>query len=554
MMDFEDAAQRLARDQKKLRGRKVVAVSAKAKREADYRKKQQEQKRQERVRQQKQRDFIQQFMTACDRSLGVKQLSSPASAAGTNGGGLQLNATSIHGEGDKLALPPSVLERLTQSMAAVDDASGSSPWLFRIGILNPDYTFPASVLLQTLKANNGDDDDDDDSMHNDSEDEDNEAAQSSKAAYLDELGHKYISYTHGTVVEFTQEEGDVGLPAPMAAALLDPNRRLTEHSKFTMPTKRTKDPSPSTKKMDAIKKIITEEDAESSEMETDDNDRNRDENLVEDKDDTTMEKTQTPGHIAYGAFDVPDMPLEITMVKLPKGKGCTLTPTHEAIRNGFYNLQDVKVVLEQSLIRTRATLSVGDTVQTWHRGNKFDLKVSKVLPSTYGAITCINTDIEVDLGEVKDYPEAATATAQTGPSQSSTATGGHTLSGGRVLSSSPELQAPKSTTPPSSSSTVKLLPEPPKDKKDGICTVQLRADGGAPVRRRFDVQAATLQDLFAFAKSVVFQQNDNSSDDPFRLVTRFPRKVYELNGDNSSSTMSEAGIQSGQELLMVERV
>ena len=258
-MDFEDAAQRLARDQQKLRGRKTVAVSAKAKREADYRKRQQEQKRHERLRQQKQRDFIQQFMTACDRSLGVKPLSSPTTATTT--GGLALAATSIYGEGDKIALPPSVLERLTQSMAADDLSSSgsSSPWLFRIGILNPAYTFPASVLLQTLKP----DDDDDDTMH-DSEDEDDEASKHSKAAYLDELGHKYISYTHGTVVEFTQDEGDVGLPAPIAQALLDPQRRLAEHAEFTIPVKRTQDPSG----------MDTTSDAETAKLDTDEHTSN----------------------------------------------------------------------------------------------------------------------------------------------------------------------------------------------------------------------------------------------------------------------------------------
>merc|ERR1719343_963436 len=86
------------------------------------------------------------------------------------------------------------------------------------------------------------------------------------------------------------------------------------------------------------------------------------------------------------------------MVQLPKGTGCTLEPTPAAIRNNFYGLKDVKLVLEQSLVRTRATLSKGDTVSTWHRGKKYDLTVSKVLPSRFRAITCINTDIEVEFG------------------------------------------------------------------------------------------------------------------------------------------------------------
>ena len=518
-----------------------MVVSAKAKREADYRKKQQEQKRQERFQQQKQRDFIQQFMTACDRSLGVKSLL-PAAAGVAAGGGLQLSATSIHGEGDKIALPPSVLERLTQSMAADYNTSSSSPWLFRIGILNPEYQFPASVLLKTLKPTNDDDDDDDDDAMQDDSVEDNATNSASKAAYLDELGHKYISYTHGTVVEFTQDEGHVGLPAPMAAALLNPKRRLTEHASYEIPMTRTLDPSKAT---------FTDTPKISHDDDDDENDVAMDDTHSSHQEDEDMAKT--PGHVAYGAFDIPDMPVEITMLRLPKGKGCTLTPTHEAIRNGFYNLQDVKLVLEQSLIRTRATLSVGDTVQTWHRGVSYDLLVSTVIPPTYHAITCINTDIEVELGEVNDFPEEKEPCAATTTTTAAESTG-NKVSGGRVLSAPSPLASPElpgaETTKPQELLTADLVPEPPMDQREGICTVQLRVDGIAPARRRFDVQVATLQDLFDFAKSLLA----SSDAAPFRLVTRFPRNVFELNDENRKTVMAEAGIQSGQHLMMVERI
>ena len=363
---------------------------------------------------------------------------------------------------------------------------------------------------------------------------------------MDQLGHKYISYTHGTVVEFTQDEGDVGLPAPIAQALLDPQRRLAEHAEFTIPVKRTQDPSG----------MDTTSDAETAKLDTDEHTSNGE------KDEDIDDETKTPGHVAYGAFDVPTLPVEITMVRLPKGKGCTLIPTHEAIRNGFYNLQDVKLVLEQSLIRTRATLSVGDTVHTWHRGIKYDLHVSKVLPSTYHAVTCINTDIEVELGEVKDCPPDTNTNVadQSDSTTRQTASSGHTLSGGRVLSSlssSAPADAPQSqaSATAGAASTVELIPEPSPEQKEGICTVQLRGDGIAPARRRFDVQAATLEDIFAFAQTVLEQSNNNNHDPTtFRLVTRFPRTVFELNEGNRSSTMAEAGIQSGQELLMIERI
>jgi hypothetical protein len=41
-----------------------------------------------------------------------------------------------------------------------------------------------------------------------------------REAYLDELCCKYLAFTHCTVVEFTQEEGRVGLPQAISTALL----------------------------------------------------------------------------------------------------------------------------------------------------------------------------------------------------------------------------------------------------------------------------------------------------------------------------------------------
>lgn len=468
-MDFEAAAHRLAKEQSKLKPRDN-AVSAKAKREADYRKKQQERLRLERERRQKHEDYMQSYMTSCDRALGVRSLSSSSFVA-----------TSIHGDGDKIALPPSVLQHLSDAHIMEE----SSPLTFRVGVLRSEYTFPSSPLLQTLHVP--------DDMAIDDESDDEEGGNNSKAAYVDEISHKYMSYTYATVVEFTQEEGHVGLPASIAAALLVDG----------VPATRTKDPAGDDKAME------------------------------------TSDEERTPGHLAWGAFDIPDIEIEVTLVKLPKGRRCTLTPTMEAIRNGFYNLKDIKLVLEQSLIRTRATLSVNDLVHTWHRGIRYNLRVASVAPSDYQAVTCINTDMEVDIGINEEFEREA---AQQSPqrkaeSQFSFAPGkGHVLS---ELASSPQQSQQEVSLP------TKLLPEPPLDQTEGICTVQIRAQGGATGRRRFDVTMAKLQDLFAFAASLV-------DVDDFRLVTRFPRRVFVKTEE--SSTLADAGICAGQEMFILERI
>ena len=497
-MEFEKAAQRLQQEQSKLRGRNHNNhVSVKAKREADYRKRQQHLMKEQRERQQAKIEYTRKVWNKHERMLGVRELAP---------GGLYLRATSIHGDGDKIALPPSVLERLTQTM---DSHESASPWIFRVGILNPNYSFPASLTMQNLKIPI------DDAMEEDSDEDDD--GKNEQTEYLDELSHKYIAYAYATVVEFTQDEGHVGLPASIAAALLDPKRRRVATE--IVPSMRTTDPS----NVDVIS-VAPEED-------------------------------RTPGHLAWGAFDVPVVNLEISLVTLPKGRGCTLVPTMDAIRQGFHQLKDVKLVLEQSLVRTRATLSVGDTVHTWHRGVKFDLKVSEVAPADWHSISCVNTDVEVNIGanEHAEQPE----TAPTSHEKPSSSNGQSLLKSSSILDSTlmsdghvilgkklSEAASIKTTdTPPFAGNPhVVLKPEPPADQTEGICTIQIRADKESG-RRRFDVNAATVQDLFSFAASLTNLES-------FQLVTRFPRRILVA----QDAILSAAGIQPGQELFLVEQL
>ncbi|GAX19915.1 hypothetical protein FisN_1Lh616 [Fistulifera solaris] len=493
-MDFERAAERLKKDHSKIQRRRPVATSAQAKLQAERAKQQRQQYAAEREKKRRQEDYITEYYRQCERVLGVQQLSNMAP--------LTLKAVSIHGEGDKIALPPSILEYMTAF-----ETISQSPWIFRIGVLNPDYHFPASPTLQQLmppEENDSDEMSDDDGT----EDSDNE---SSHSIYLEELSQKYLAYTHGTVVEFTQEEGCVGLPEPIAAALLkNPTIRKT----------RTVDPSTiSTTKNKGEDNV----DEEMSLGETDD------------------DSPKTAGHLAWGAFDVPDLPVEITWIqKLPRGNACELTPTLEAVRSGFYSLQDIKLVLEQSLIRTRATLSVGDTVHTWHRGMKYDLQVSSVTPSKYNTVICINTDLEVEFGKAPDDDTKEKGQENT-PSENVKPLGqalGYKLSSPASMSSASATNVKVEA--------IALLDEPPLTQTDHVCTVQIRAPNGEKAQRRFDVRQATLNDLMALAETLEL------GDEQFQLVTRFPRRVYQrIDGRKSLET---AGILAGQEVFLVEKL
>jgi len=372
-----------------------------------------------------------------------------------------------------------------------DIVSADSPWIFRIGIPRPQYEFPASAKLNELKMPQ----DDSEAMEESDYEEDDAMRQ---VMYLDELDEKYLSYTHGTVVEFTQDEDCVGLPQSIA-------RRLLQGSADLIAT-RTKDPA---------------------------NDATTDGD-----DDDDEEEEKTPGHLAWGAFDVPADLVEVSMVRIPKGKACKLRPTATAIENGFYDLKDVKLVLEQSLIRTRATLSVGDFVASWHRGTQFELEVTEVTPAKYDCITCINTDIEVDFTAPEHVPTKEAESQLASPS------GGHTLGSSQPPSSSSSSSSKEKLASPTMANTL-LRAEPPENQTEGVCTVQVRGNG-FQAKRRFDVSAATVQDVFDFVATLA------GREEMFRLVTRFPRRVFELNNSSKTQTMKEAGLQQGKELLLIE--
>jgi len=616
-MEFEAAARRLQNDHAKLRGssgrKKNIVLSNKAKRQAEYRKKQQEILRRRREEKKRQFAYVSSYYRSCDRKLGYKSLLSSSSSSNhatstttsgsssSSSSSLTLKSTSIHGDGDKIALPPSVLEFLTKEGTMEDNYNnnngGMSPWTFRIGILNPNYVFPSSSELQnltppkndddfydtTIDNNNREDYDRGDDGDSDNDDDDDDVME---IPYMKELDEKYISYTHGTVVEFTQDEGYIGLPKLIASALIHNSKEKKKKKEkiissssldkerdstlFDIPITRTVDPASVASSSAAAANGDNNID---NAMDIDENDDNGDGIYRQKDDDDDEEENKTPGHLAYGKFDVPDTPIEISLVKLPKGRECTLVPTKEAVRNGFYNLKDIKLVLEQSLVRTRATLSVNDTVCTWHRGIRYDLSVTKVVPSAYRAVSCINTDIEVDIGERRDDDEeqkrqqkqkqqrqsnegTPTATTTTTTTTTTSGSGGYTLSGGAVNKNNnnsnnniPTNHTNSSSNESGVESQFVLKEEPPMGQKEGICTVQIRTPGGKLGRRRFDVNVHTMKDLFLFAESVIAQ-----SPSTFRLVTRFPRKIYEMNDASDAVTLIAAGIPTGQESFMIEKL
>jgi Ubiquitin fusion degradation protein UFD1 len=478
-------------------------------------------------------------------------------------------ATSIYGEGDKIALPPSVLEYLTSEGMTL--SNHGNPWYFRIGIRNPNYkSFPSSPLLQSyrkLDQDDNDDDEDDDDEHEamdvvpDNDDVKTNknpntilsSSSTSSDMYLDELKYKYLAYTYSTVIEFTQEEGYIGLPKSICDAL------FSQQQHEGIPTTRTIDPSKSNR-------MMSEESVDSNDNGSRDSNNHH---VIDDLD--VDDNNKTPGHVAYNAFDIPALPIEVQLIQyLPKGKSCTVIPSISAIQNGFYHLTDIKLVLEQSLIRTRGTLSQHDTICTWYRGKQYNLNVKQVVPTTYNAISCINTDIEIEFGtnpdimeETTKNPTTSTANSLASSSSSSYPSGGYVLGSGNSVTQTAATTSiitdNHATTPTTIYDEIApLIPEPIVDdtNRQHIVKIQIRDGSHISPIRSFHIQQATGYDLFAYTQSFLRNHHSSHNNDAnvtFQIVTRYPRRIYNQKNHNSM-TLQDMGITSGQEMLFLEYI
>ena len=614
-MEFDLAANRLKKDHDELRNRAKrrpqslasTKATLEAKKRQEYRKKQLEKKKHAQRIQKLKLDYARRGFDIMEQKLGVlRNLSGAhvtASNASSGDNGITLEATSVHGQGDKITLPPSLLSTLANRDLLRSSQERGQPLFFRLGIRRPNYVFPASDKMKAIRDefvvkeerhNFGKDRDynnesesmdftDSVSMLDDLDDDDDDDSHKKlqklkwEEAYLEELSHEYVSYVYATVIEFTQEEGHIGLPQCMATALLQPKFKSNDNDdteeKSLLDSKVTIDPASNS----------TTSNMNSSPMDIEKNRDNNNNNINEeipksnngnDNEDTLESKT--PGHPAYGLFPIPKHPIEITLLThLPLGTKCTLQPTTKAIHDGFYNLKDVKLVLEQSFIRTRGCLNLNDVVHCWHRGKKFDLEVKDVLPSHVGAVSCVNTDVEVDIAAAVEYDNSMDTTSNALQKDANIQTtnsmvSSQSTSTGYRLKDDPPPSSSSTTTKSTTTNVVrqiyqalkatKLPEEPPSSDQnnENIITVQIRGEKGKQCRRRFDTTTSQIGDLFVLAvqEQVVPPEyesmNESSISNGFRLVTRFPRRVFTLESDGET-VLSNASL-SKQELFMIEKL
>jgi hypothetical protein len=452
----------------------------------------------------------------------------------------ELEASPVFGDGDKVCLPQGALEALQ----GVFRDPGNLPITVRVawrrpgggGKLRGEACREAvdearrEVGMQTSEdmadGDDGDDSDDSDSASSSDSDSGSPSKPSLLRARLRALHYErtYLSLTHAGVVEFTAEPGTVGLPRSVAKRLLEEG----------VPGHRKPPPPPAADPADpeADPKALPEWSCELCSTA----------NPPASSTCATCSAPKPPpstsaGKPAFGRFPTPAAPLLVSLVRLPKGTSCKLVPSVESLTSGFLELPDVKLTLEQSLIRTRTTLSVGDTVTIWHRGRAFDLKVESVSPGRVGAVCCVDADVEVDIGENKEFARRVMearrqAVADAAALPPAAAPAGFAGAGNTLAGPAPPAPAPAPLSPPPASS----LPPPPPA---GGLRVLVRLPTGASVTHTFDAAKATLADVYAMCGA-----------DParFRLVERFPRKVH---GDGGGRSLGDLGWGGAGSLALI---
>jgi hypothetical protein len=536
-MDFDQATKRLESEHRRRREEQSKrlarshlsspAVAIKMKQMEQYHRKQQEEKRENELREKRRLQLLTEYMNSIGNDrLGFVDLSSNQQ---TFFNGIHLKASSIHGQGDKVTLPPSILSFLAEKNLLENPTRSGQPLFLRLGIERDEYVYPSSLALRQLST---------DTHHHtaeslvDDDDTDMISIPNSIEPYLDELAHKFASYTFATVIEFTEEEGCIGLPYDIAKALLDPRRCDNQRI-------RSLDP------LGTIPTTIIEQ-TTTVDVSTVSNDNIH---VPSELDTSHNFENQTAGHPAYGAFPVPTRPVHVSLfTKLPLGRSCSLCPTKDAIRNGFHRLKDIKYVLEQSLIKTRATLSIGDTVHAWFRGVRYDLTVNAVEPSDFGVVSCVNTDITVDI--VSDVDDTVQESSLSVPS----ITSGSRL-GGQVNSPPSEIK-PEIDDNESNQTMMNEMHQISEEPLDGdnVVTIQIRGDGVTSKRRRFHTSTTLVRTLFAYAALENIIQSDGVNVAEYRLVTRYPRRVLDYVHDGNKTLLEVGMDHRSQIMLLLERV
>ena len=208
----------------------------------------------------------------------------------------------------------------------------------------------------------------------------------------------------------------------------------------------------------------------------------------------------------------------IKYILLPKISFAKLQP----VESSFGSIAHIKTCLTENL-RLHATLSEGDILSIWYRGEVFQLRVQELKPASSGSL--IDTDVEVDLSVSEETERLYAPIPPVAPLPTAS-------------SSAVSLPLP----------SLSLDPEPPNGPDVIECRV--KTIQGATKTRRF-LRNHPLKSLLDFAWIESGGPAAIPQAERLQITKRFPLEVFSYADAASGKSFAEFGLNNSQELFLV---
>jgi ubiquitin fusion degradation protein 1 len=237
---------------------------------------------------------------------------------------------------------------------------------------------------------------------------------------------------------------------------------------------------------------------------------------------------------------------------LPKGERAVFQPLSAAFQRAAAADEaagggGVRGALERALA-SHSVLSVGDRVGVAVAGEPFELRVRELEPAA--AVSVIDTDLEAEIHpsvEAEERARAEEAAAAARLSEAATAA----AAAARVAAEADaaEAEAAAAREAGRALAAAALPPEPPAG---GAATaVMVRFPDGGRAVRRFLPEEQSLDLVFDFVDAQAAGARHAAGG--YRLVTQYPRRVFDRGGGAAAQTLHAAGLGAGtREVLFLE--
>jgi hypothetical protein len=197
-------------------------------------------------------------------------------------------------------------------------------------------------------------------------------------------------------------------------------------------------------------------------------------------------------------------------------------------------------MLEENLMK-HATLSVGDLLTVWYRGEEHKTRVVDARPADAGCL--VDTNVEVDLDVSEEYQNQVAVNDASIKASTSSSSGfklGVSTSEAPVVPRIIAAQQDKVILPPEPASL------------EGSIECRIKTPAGRLLQRRFH-HRDLLVNLFHYCTLEL--GSDLCSDaSKMQLNTRFPRRLFTISDTLEGKTFEDVGLTSTQELFLLSVV